>query len=266
MDANTLRQGQVGVSKNASFFLIRARSHRREKRACMKVAQPTLTCQAHVTFPPRFIRYFRWKPCQVGTLPPGKTLYRKYQIECGRQKLGTTSRSVFLSFLTLSRGTIGDGKKYGSGSSSLEQFFFFCDRCRDLAAALRRVPRTTALALSKHRADSCQEANGHFFSRRESLLLTVSGCTGMTDWEFCESHQEVKLIGSGGIISRYSLTLVWELRSRHILLKKKRKTESRDLSPLSPSSQPQIDRVSQNVALKLVTKPIPLNRPSGLSD
>ena len=38
------------------------------------------------------------------------------------------------------------------------------------------------------------------------------------------------------------------------------------LSPLSPSSQPPIDRVSPNLALKLVTKPILLNRPSGLSD
>ena len=31
---------------------------------------------------------------------------------------------------------------------------------------------------------------------------------------------------------------------------------------LSPSSQPPIDRVSPNVALKLVTKPILLNRPA----
>ena len=38
------------------------------------------------------------------------------------------------------------------------------------------------------------------------------------------------------------------------------------LSLLSPSSQPPIDRVSPNVALKLVTKPILLNRLSGLSD
>ena len=38
------------------------------------------------------------------------------------------------------------------------------------------------------------------------------------------------------------------------------------LSLLSPSSQPPIDRVSSNVALKLVTKPILLNRLSGLSD
>ena len=38
------------------------------------------------------------------------------------------------------------------------------------------------------------------------------------------------------------------------------------LSLLSASSQPPIDRVSPNVALKLVTKPIVLNRPSGLSD
>ena len=38
------------------------------------------------------------------------------------------------------------------------------------------------------------------------------------------------------------------------------------LSLLSPSSQPPIDRVSPNVALKLVTKPILWNRLSGLSD
>ena len=38
------------------------------------------------------------------------------------------------------------------------------------------------------------------------------------------------------------------------------------LSLLSPSSQPPIDRVSPNVALKLVTKPILLNRLIGLSD
>ena len=38
------------------------------------------------------------------------------------------------------------------------------------------------------------------------------------------------------------------------------------LSLLSPSSQPPIDRVSPNVVLKLVTKPILLNRLSGLSD
>ena len=38
------------------------------------------------------------------------------------------------------------------------------------------------------------------------------------------------------------------------------------LSLLSPSFQPPIDRVSPNVALKLVTKPILLNRLSGLSD
>ena len=38
------------------------------------------------------------------------------------------------------------------------------------------------------------------------------------------------------------------------------------LSLLSPSSQPPIDRVSPNVALKLVTKPILLNRLSGVSD
>ena len=38
------------------------------------------------------------------------------------------------------------------------------------------------------------------------------------------------------------------------------------LSLLSPSSQPPIDRVSPNVALKLVTKPILLKRLSGLSD
>ena len=38
------------------------------------------------------------------------------------------------------------------------------------------------------------------------------------------------------------------------------------LSLLSPSYQPPIDRVSPNVALKLVTKPILLNRLSGLSD
>ena len=106
---------------------VRARSHRREKRAGMKVALPTLTCQAHVTFPPRFIRYFRWKPCQAGTFPPDKTLYRKYRIESGGQKLRTASRSVFLSFLTLSRRKIGDGKKYSSGSRSLEQFFFLID-------------------------------------------------------------------------------------------------------------------------------------------
>ena len=35
---------------------------------------------------------------------------------------------------------------------------------------------------------------------------------------------------------------------------------------LSPSSQPPIDRVSPNVAKKLVMKPILLNRPCGLSD
>ena len=93
----------------------------------MKVALPTLTCQAHVTFPPRFIRYFRWKPCQAGTFPPDKTLYRKYRIERGGQKLRTASRSVFMSFLTLSSGKIGDGKKYSSGSRSLEQFFFLID-------------------------------------------------------------------------------------------------------------------------------------------
>ena len=91
----------------------------------MKVALPTLTCQAHVTFPPRFIRYFRWKPCQAGTFPPDKTLYRKSRIERGGQKLRTASRSVYLSFWMLSRGKIGDGKKYSSGSRSLEQFFFF---------------------------------------------------------------------------------------------------------------------------------------------
>ena len=136
-----------------------------KKRAGMKVALPTLTCQARVTFPPRFIRYFRWKPCQAGTFPPDKTLYRKYRIERSGQKLRTASRSVFLSFLTLSRGKIGDGKKYSSGSRSLEQFFF-PDRCRVLSAALRRVPSTAALAVSKRRADSCQEINGHFFSRQ----------------------------------------------------------------------------------------------------
>ena len=42
---------------------------------------------------------------------------------------------------------------------------------------------------------------------RESLLLRVSACTRMTDWEFCESNQAVKLIGSGRVLSRYSLTL-----------------------------------------------------------
>ena len=36
--------------------------------------------------------------------------------------------------------------------------------------------------------------------RRNSLLLTASATTGMTDWEFCESHQAVKLLGSGRIL------------------------------------------------------------------
>ena len=75
--------------------------------------------------PAAFHRSFRLKPCQAGTFPPDKTLYRKYRIERGGQKLRTASRSVFLSFLTLSSGKIGDGKKYSSGSWSLEQFFFF---------------------------------------------------------------------------------------------------------------------------------------------
>ena len=52
--------------------------------------------------------------------------------------------------------------------------------------------------------------------RRESLLLTASACTGMTDWKFYESHQAVKLIESGRILSSYSLTLVWGLQSRQI--------------------------------------------------
>ena len=49
----------IGVLLLDVGVFVRARSHRREKRAGMKVAKPTLTCQARVTFPPRFIRYFR---------------------------------------------------------------------------------------------------------------------------------------------------------------------------------------------------------------
>ena len=160
--------GMVIPNREKFQVELRARSHRWEKRAGMKVVLPTLTCQAHVTFPPRFIRYFRWKPCQAGTFPPDKTLYRKYRIERGGQKLWTASRLVFLSFLTLSRGKIGDGKKYSSGSGSLEQFFF-SERCRVLSAAFRRLPNTAALAVSKRRADSCQETNGHFFSRQREI-------------------------------------------------------------------------------------------------
>ena len=145
--------------------LLRARSHRREKRAGMKVALPTLTCQAHVTFPPRFIRYFRWKPCQAGTFPPDKTLYRKYRIERGGQKLRTASRSVLLSFLTLSRGKIGDGKKYSSGSRSLEQFFFFWS----LQSLVCGIPK-----VAEHRRSSRVEAPSRFMAGNQWALLLAS--------------------------------------------------------------------------------------------
>ena len=48
--------------------------------------------------------------------------------------------------------------------------FLFCSgRCGDSSTALRKVSSTAALAMSKRRADSCQETNGRLFSRQRQI-------------------------------------------------------------------------------------------------
>ena len=87
------------------------------------------------------------KTLSAGTFPPDKTLHRKYRIERGGQKLRTTSRSLFLSFLT-SREKFGDGRNTFRVSSCSVVFFFCSGRCGDSSTALRKVLSTAALAKS----------------------------------------------------------------------------------------------------------------------
>ena len=69
-------------------------------------------------------------------------MYRKYRIERGGQKLRTTSRWVFLSFLTLSREKFGVRRKYSSALDLLSNFFVLIDAetCRRHSEGCRAAP------------------------------------------------------------------------------------------------------------------------------
>ena len=115
------------------------------------------SCPAHVTFPPRFTLYFRWRPCQAGIFPPESTLFWKYRIERGGQKHRSTSRSVFLSFLMLSGENFGDGRKLIPKTNG--------NRKRDCAWGCSRGINTTweNLQIEKHKSVRWAERTPSWF-------------------------------------------------------------------------------------------------------
>ena len=136
----------------------------------MKVAYPIFTCQAHVTFPLCFSRYFRWKSSQTGTFPSDKTFRRKYSDRARR--IRTSNYLAFSFFVFLD----GHAKSSATGKNTvlikISWIIVFCFVLVDAKFPWRHseaVLRTSLLTVSKLRAGSGQETNVCFFSgQRES--------------------------------------------------------------------------------------------------